>query len=178
MKTKIALAFTRYLSIRPEEDLAGAATQLAAELAATRLALEMARRGEPEEDQPRVSYERETNFGGDYSELSISFTTHQVLALYARMLGEAAWEAEARWMGDEDPSDVVEITRADDGLPADAGSAIEAMRGVYGCPLPLWGLGGEGPGRFATALPEDFPTETVAYMDSEDWAVKVLSRRP
>lgn len=178
MKTKIALAFTRYLSIRPAEDLAGAATQLAAELAATRLALEMARLGDPEEDQPQIGYERETNFGGDYSELSISFTTHRVLGLYARMLGEAAWKAEVLWTGDEEPPDVVEITRADDGLPADAESAIEAMRGVCGCPLPLWELGGEGLGRFATALPEDFPTETVAYMDSEDWAVKVLSRGP
>jgi hypothetical protein len=177
MYGKIQLAFTRRLSTHPAEDLERAAAQLNAELVATRLALEMARRGEPEEDQPRVGYERDVNFSGDYSELVVSFSTHRVLGEYARILGEAVWEAEAEWVSDEDPPDVVEIVRADDGLPAGEENAAEAMRGVCNCPLPLWGLGGDEPGKFATALPEGFPKETTAYTDTEDWTVRVLSRR-
>lgn len=175
----LALAFRRYLTTRPYEDLAAAAGQLSAELAAKNVALALARGGEPREAQPAVCYERETDFRGDFSELSVSFPDHQTLGFFTAELGEAAWEAKLLWLPDEDPPDVVKINRTDDGLPADLDAARTAMRGVWGYPLVLKEIEPDDPGQeggFATWLPEGFPTSQVTYLETEDWAVKVLSR--
>lgn len=176
----VALAFRRYLATRPDEELGAAAIQLSAELAAKDVALSMARLGEPQATQPAVNYERDTSFGGDYSELLVSFPTHRALELFAAELGEAAWqEAEVLWLGENDPPDVIRITRPDDGLPADLWAAREALREVARSPLVLEQIkpSNRAPdGRYATWLPDDFPAEQVAYLRTEDWDVEVLSR--
>lgn len=179
----LALTFRRYLTTHPGEDLAAAATQLSAELAAKDVALAMAQNGEPEAAQPAIAYERDASFTGDYSDLVVSFPDHHSLGAFTAGLGEAAWDAEVRWLPEADPPDIVQITRTDDGLPADLGAAREAMRGVCHFPLALVEIealdgqaDGQPEGRYATWLPEDFPDYQVAYMDSEDWEVEVVSR--
>ncbi len=175
----IALTFRRYLTTRPAEDLVAAATQLSAELAAKDVALAMARNGEPESAQPATAYERDASFSGDYSELVVSFPDHHSLGAFTAELGEAAWDAEVRWLPEADPPDIIRIARTDDGLLADLHAAREAMRGVALFPLPLVEIGpqeGQPKGRYATWLPEDFPDYQVASMDSEDWEVEVVSR--
>jgi len=179
----LALTFRRYLTTRPAEDLVAAATQQSAELAAKDVALAMARGGEPESAQPATAYERDASFRGDYSELVVSFPDHHSLGAFVAALGEAAWDAEVRWLPEADPPDVIQITRPDDGLPADLGAAREAMRGVCHYPLALVEIealdgqaDGQPEGRYATWLPEGFPDYQVAYMDSEDWEVEVVFR--
>ena len=179
----LALTFRHYLTTRPGEDLAAAATQLSAEIAATKVALAMARGGEPEVAQPHVDYERGTSFRGDYLELVVSFPFHHSLGAFTAELGEAAWDAEVRWLPEADPSDVIQITRTDDGLPADLGAAREAVRGVSHYPLALVEIealdgqaDGQPEGRYATWLPDDFPDYQVAYLPNEDWEVEVVCR--
>lgn len=174
-----AISFRRFLTTQPGSDLASAAGQLSAELAAKDVALAMARNGEPEDVQPDVSYERDTTFSGDYSDLVVAFPDHHALTAFTAELGEAAWEARVRWLPDTDPPDAIQITRTDDGLPADFDSAREAIRGVSGCPLVLEEIEpreGEPVGRFETWLPDGFPDERVAYFVGGDWAVEVVSR--
>lgn len=175
----LALAFRRYLTTRPDRDLGAAVIQLSAELAAKNVVLALARLGERQAAQPAVDYERDTSFEGDYSELLVSFPTHRALELFTAELGEPAWEAQVRWLPHEDPPDVIRITRPDDGLPADFEAAREAIAGVSPFPLVLEQIRSrnEDPdGRYATWLPEGFPGEQVAYLQTEDWDVDVLSR--
>lgn len=172
----VALAFRRYLTTRPDEDLA-AATQLTAELAAKNVALAMARNGQQRDEQPAVYYERDASIRGDYSELLISFPDHYTIGFFTAELGEPAWEAELRWLPDEDPPDLIQITRADDGLPAYHEAVRAVIRGVSRYPLLLEEpLEGQPEGRYATWLLQGFPTSQVAYLSSEDWSVEVLSR--
>ena len=179
----MALTFRRYLTTRPADDLAAAATQLSAELAAKEAALAMARGGEPGAAQPATVYERDASFSGDYSELVISFPDHHSLGVFTAELGEAAWEANVRWIPEADPPDVIQVTRPDDGLPADTRAARQAMRGVCHYPLPLVAIEarrgqpeGQPEGKYATWLPEEFPDYQVAYLPDEDWEVEVASR--
>lgn len=179
----MALTFRRYLTTHPGQDLAAAVTQLSAEIAATKVALAMARGGEPEAAQPATAYERDASFSDDYSELVVSFPDHHSLGAFTAELGEAAWEANVRWLPEADPPDIIRITRTDDGLLADLDAAREAMRGVTHFPLVLVEIeardgqtDGQTKGRYATWLPEGFPDYQVACLPYEDWEVEVVFR--